>query len=178
MSNRELVLKEKIPIQRLFELCKIGSYRYHFHWDRFLNGIMIYFLNRRKKIVHRETQFVESADIVYVKNVICESLLHNIGLGFTLSDSEYNISSESENSFEIGDDEEENDINEELQAGMTSTFNKVIEQAGHTIQDMVTDENTKEMGEVLSSLMSGQEPDKELMQRLTQNILSSMIHKQ
>jgi hypothetical protein len=189
LSNRTLSLKEKIPIQRLFELCRIGSYRYHFHWDRFSNGIMItcelfYFLNRQKKIVHRETQFVESKDIHYAKNVICESLLHNIGLGFTISDSEeYNLSSESEenSSFSFDEDDVENIIKEELQSGMSSTLNKVMEQTGHTIQDMITDttdENTKEMGKMLSSLMSGQEPDKETMERLTQNIFNSIMQKQ
>lgn len=188
LANRTLILKEKVPIQRLFELCRIGSYRYHFHWDRFSNGIMItcelfYFLNRQKKFVHRETQFVESTDIHYAKNVICESLLHNIGLGFTLSESEdYNLSSETEEEEECFSTEDEEDIiKEELQSGMTSTINKVMEQTGHAVQDILSetnDENAKEMGKVLSSIMSGQEPDKEVMERLTQNIFNSIMQKQ
>jgi glutamyl-tRNA reductase len=110
-------------------------------------------------------------------------LLHNIGLGFTLSESsDYNLSSETEEEEECFSTEDEEDIiKEELQSGMTSTINKVMEQTGHAVQDILSetnDENAKEMGKVLSSIMSGQEPDKEVMERLTQNIFNSIMQKQ
>jgi hypothetical protein len=85
-SNVSLRLKEEEPFPRLKEFCKIGNYRYSIYWDAFKNGRMMtcelfYFVNGRKRIIHRETQFVEGIfDEKYFRNVISQSLLHNIGL--------------------------------------------------------------------------------------------------
>lgn len=86
--NHDLVLIEKEPFSRLKELCKLGGYRYSIFWDSFNNGRLtscelFQMKNGYKKILHRETQFIKDNfhDNVYVRNVISQSLLHNIGFG-------------------------------------------------------------------------------------------------
>lgn len=93
-----LRLKEEEPFPRLKEFCRLGNYRYTIYWDAFKNGRLItceifYFINGHKRIIHRETQFIEGVfDEKYFRNVISESLLHNIGLGSRPQPEEYDDS--------------------------------------------------------------------------------------
>lgn len=95
LSDVVMTLQQEEPYPRLKEFCKLGNYRYTIFWDVFKNGRLItceifYYINGHKRTIHRETQFVEGIfDNKYFRNVISQSLLHNIGLS-SISDASYN----------------------------------------------------------------------------------------
>jgi len=156
LSNQKLVLTEKEPLKRLYEFCRIGNYKYHIFWDRFQNGLLItcevfYFLYKQRKNVHKETQFVTcDNDVNYAKNVVCESFLHNIGLGMSVN--------ETLNYIPITPEREENEF-DEVNSQMESTFTKVL---GRTVQtltetiknDLSNNDSMTPEGEQLGNLLA------------------------
>lgn len=135
LVNTPLKLTETIPFNRLKEFCKLGKYRYHIFWDKFFNGVLItcevfYFLKNKKKIIHRETQFVIcnlDENINYPKNIICESFLHNIGLGLISSEPIYNSPTP--------DHDEQDEINSQMRATLTKVLGRTAQTLSETFKN-------------------------------------------
>lgn len=133
LINTELSLTKTEPYDRLKQFCKLGNYRYHIFWDKFSNGVLItcevfYFINRQKKIIHRETQFVlcDNKNINYPKNIICESFLHNLGL--------------SQNTYNSSTPERESDEFDEVNLQMKSTLTKILGRSAQTLSETLKNE--------------------------------------
>lgn len=129
-----MTLQEEEPFPRLKEFCKLGNYRYTIFWDVFKNGRLItcevfYFFKGQKRIIHRETQFVEGVfDNTYFRNVISQSLLHNIGLSSLLNNAtDYNETLTPPN----GD-------NIDLNTQMMGTVTKILGRAVQTLDEEIS----------------------------------------
>lgn len=135
LVNTSIKLTEVTPLNRLKEFCKLGKYRYHIFWDKFSNGVLItcevfYFFKNKRKIIHRETQFVIcdlSESIDYPKNIICESFLHNIGLGSSPSEPIYDSPTP--------DHDEQDELNSQMRATLTKVLGRTAQTLSETFKN-------------------------------------------